>query len=352
MGDPFATAINTLGEPADTAASREVTTDTVNSSGRASFIVNTLGLAIDKEVHEEFSVTGLIQFLPRPGPDIVDVPLAHINYRPKLDIPRTSIVFEAGKIDSVLGVEYRYQDAPRRVGITPSLIARYTTGRPIGVDTRIVRDVGEGHKLSVHGALINGNNFDERFEPKTELRSSRYPTGAAHLQWNFPIGQRFEIGVSGAYGPQDRQRDTSVRQWHYGLDFVLDIGDWQVSAEFVQGKQQGATSGDPVADRMLGIERPSCDVAQCLDYKGAYLFVDRRVTPRFTPYWRIDWRDATHRDGATFLYESHSLRATIGANYAFTSRIRAKFEYSKNHEIGVPSFPHDVLTSSLVVATD
>jgi hypothetical protein len=175
---------------------------------------------------------------------------------------------------------------------------------------------------------------------------------AGHVQWNCPIGRRFELGVSGAYGPQDAQPNRHVRQWHYGFDLVLDVGGWEISAEYVQGKQRGATSGDLIADQMLGVERPSCDVAKCLDYKGAYVFVDRRVRHWLIPYARVDWRDATHRDGAQFLYEARSVRATVGANFAITSRIRAKIEYSKNHELGVPYFPHDVLTSSLVVATD
>ena len=82
-----------------------------------------------------------------------------------------------------------------------------------------------------------------------------------------PFGQGLEIGVSGAIGPQDNQPDLSVMQWHYGLDWKLtNLYGFDVSAEYVQGMQQGWT------DSMT-----ACDVAPCLKYKGAYVLVDRRV---------------------------------------------------------------------------
>ncbi|MEO8699052.1 MAG: hypothetical protein ABI867_03380 [Kofleriaceae bacterium] len=348
MGDPFSTMINTLGEPADTADSRDVKVDTVNSSGRASVIVNTLAMAIGREIGKGVSISALAHYLPRPGPDLLEVPFAHIDYRP-FDI---DLIIEAGKIDSVLGVEYRSQDAPRRIGITPSLICRYTCGRPFGVDARLVRG-----RLSASAALINGDNFEERFEPKTELKASRYPTAAGHLQWTLPVGQGLEVGVSGAVGPQDQQADTGVHQWHVGGDLKLrDLHGWDVVAEYVQGKQQGSTTGDPAVDRMHDVERAGCDLAQCLTYKGAYVLVDRRAPgSRFIPYARVDWRSAVHRSGKAgdeFVYESHSARATLGARFELTSKIVGKIEYNFNHELGVEQFPHDVLTTSIVVSTD
>ena len=43
---------------------------------------------------------------------------------------------------------------------------------------------------------------------------------------------------------------------------------------------------------------------------------------------------------------------TFGFQVEVNSHVRAKVEYNWNHELGVPSFPHDVITSSIVVATD
>ena len=102
---------------------------------------------------------------------------------------------------------------------------------------------------------------------------------------------------------------------------------------------------------MAGAERAGCDVADCLVYKGAYLLVSRRFQ-RWIPYARVDWRQATHQRGADFVYEARSVRGTFGLHVDLNSHVRAKVEYNWNHELGVPNFPHDVITSSIVVATD
>ena len=345
MGDPFTTMINSLGEPADTAASREVATDTVNSGGHPSFMVNTLGIAFGKDVGHGFLISALAQFLPRPGDDILDVPFAYITYRPS---QQKDFYLEIGKIESVLGLEYRTQDAPRRLTVTPSLICRYTCGRPLGLAARLVEDVGAS-QFNAALALTNGNNFEERFEPETSLRSSRIPTLSGHLLWKLNVGSAekpigLELGASAAIGPQDAQPDTDVHQWHYGFDVRLgEIAGFTFTGEFVHGKQQGSTAGTPM-DR-------NCDLAPCLTYKGAYVLVERRMD-RLTPYVRVDWRDAVHRNGTTYIYDANSVRTTIGAQFGWTKRILAKAEYNLNRELGVPHFPHDVLTASLVVSTE
>ncbi len=345
MGDPFSTAINSLGEPADTASSREVTDDAINSQGRPSLIVNAVGLAISKAVTGRVSIMALAELLPRPGPDRIDVPFAHIDYRPSDEI---DLVISAGKIDSVLGVEYRTQDAPRRLGVTPSLICRYTCGRPLGVEARLA------HGPATLGlALTNGDSFDERFSPDDQLKASTLPSVSAHVQWKLPVGRGLEIGVSAMIGPQDGQPELSVHQWHYGFDAALrDLDRWDVTAEVVQGRLAGRTSPELVQDPMAGLERARCDLARCLSYKGAYVLVDRRITSRLAPYVRVDWRDAVLENGADFVYESHTLRTTVGLHLEVTSRIVGKIEYTWNRELDAPPFPHDVITSSIVVSTD
>jgi len=276
---------------------------------------------------------------------VVDVEYAHVDYRPSQEI---DLLLQAGKVDSVLGVEYRQQDSPERLTVTPSLICRYTCGRPLGVRGWLTYD-----RLTLSAAVTNGDNFEELFEPDDQLKASKLPTAAGHAQWVFPIGQGLHLGVSAAFGPQDGQSNLRVHQWHYGFDGKLvDFHRWDAWAEFVQGKQQGSTTGDPDNDRMLGIERPRCDIAFCLRYKGAYVLVDHRVTDHLTPYVRVDWRDAVHRSGSAFVYESHTVRGTFGLNYQVTNHIVGKIEYTWNHELGVPAFPHDIIASSLVVSTD
>jgi hypothetical protein len=344
MGDPFTTMINSLGDPAETAASREVEHDAINSSGRPSVIVNSIGLAVGKAIRDDIRIDALAQLLPRPGEDALEISYAKLSFKPTT---KYDLWIDAGKIDSVLGVEYRAQDAHRRLGVTPSLICRYTCGRPIGIDARFV-----GTRTNLSAAIINGDNFEERFSPDDELRANKVPSLAGHLEYKLPMGQGLWVGTSGAVGPQDGQAKLDVYQWHVGFDLnLIDLKGFDATAEYVQGKQQGSTSGNLAADQMAGLERAGCDVADCLDYKGAYLLVSRRFE-RWIPYARVDWRQATHQRGADFVYEARSVRATVGLHVDVNNHVRAKVEYNFNRELGVPNFPHDVITSSIVIATD
>jgi hypothetical protein len=325
MGDPLATAINSLGEP----------TDTLHSGGHPSFIVNSVGLAIGKYIDHGISISALAELLPRPNQNILDIELANIQWRPYEDL---DLVIIAGKIDSVLGIEYRSQDAPRRLEVTPSLICRYTCGRPLGIESRLVRG-----PLSVSASLTNGDSFMNRFEPETVLHANDWPTAAGHVQWLLPVGSGLELGVSGAFGPQDKQPSTDIYQWHVGFDAWLhDLAGFEATAEYVKGLQQGRTTSTT-----------PCDAAPCLTYQGAYLRVDRRVNNWLIPYVRFDWRDAVHQNGAIFVYESHVTRVTVGAHVEWTPRIIGKIEYTFIRELDpIPDFPDDVITTSIVVATD
>ncbi len=336
IGDPLSTGINARGEPADIGVARALETDTVNGGGKPGFIANSIGLAIGRNVSRGFSIAGLVEFLPRPGEDLLEVELAHIDYRPMNTI---DLVLSVGMIDSVLGVEYRAQDAPRRLTVTPSLACRYTCGRPLGVQGRLVRG-----RLSASASITNGDNFEETFEVDKQTSFHGMPTSSGHLQWMLPVGQGLEVGVSGAVGPQDGQPAGDVYQWHYGVDLRLrDLHGLDVYAEYVQGKQYGQTDSSQLAN---------CGIAQCLTYKAAYVLASHRVRPWLLPYARVDWRDARHQRGLDFLYVTRTMRATIGAHVEVTSRIIAKVEYTSNIELVTPQFPNDVIATSLVVSTD
>src|SRR5450432_3131445 len=73
MGDPLSTTINSLGEPSDTSDSREIKTDTLKTGGHASMIVNSLGLSIGKDVRYGISLASLVELLPRPNNNILDI---------------------------------------------------------------------------------------------------------------------------------------------------------------------------------------------------------------------------------------------------------------------------------------
>jgi hypothetical protein len=64
----------------------------------------------------------------------------------------------------------------------------------------------------------------------------------------------------------------------------------------------------------------------------------------------MDWRDAVHQNGDSFVYISDLMRVTVGLRMEIGTRVILKFEATKNQELGrIPQFPDDVATSSLIL---
>ena len=89
--------------------------------------------------------------------DYIDVKLAYAEYN--VPLQRFGLSLTVGKFDSVLGYEYRVQESPDRITVTPSLICRYTCGRPLGLKAR-VRFFDE--RLSLNVALTDGSTCLEQ----------------------------------------------------------------------------------------------------------------------------------------------------------------------------------------------
>jgi hypothetical protein len=345
LGDPLAATVNSRGEPADLSESRAITFDPIRNAGEPSFILNTLSLQVFAGVGDDVTINGAVDFLPRgrnvSDPDGValgdylDVKLGYVEYR--LDVAGTRLSFSAGKFDSVLGYEYRTQESPARITVTPSLICRYICGHPLGLKARW--EALEDGALAINVAVTNGSHFTESFDFADEIDANAGKTAAGRLSYRFSLGAGLELGASGAYGSQDAQPELSVPQWHYGFDLHLDWSDVNFTAEFVQGKAEG--------DDLPG-EAP-CSGAPCLEYIGGYALLGYRVTGSVMPYARADFRKALHTSGASFVYYSKALRATGGFRFDLGTNIIVKAEYTHIRELDpVPEFPDDVFTSSLV----
>ena len=345
MGDPLSTAVNARGEPADVADSRAVTFNPIGNGGKASFIANALNVALFAGIGDSLTVNGMFDLVPRVRDvsdaaghflgDFVDVKLAYAEYL--IATEKVSFTLSAGKFDSVLGREYRSQESPDRLAVTPSLICRYTCGRPLGLKARAR---ASDNSWTVNLAVTNGTSFVEMFPFYGEIDKNNAKTGSGRVSYRLPIGVGLELGASGAYGAQDLQTDDSVAQWHYGFDLHLDWKDIILTGEFVQGKAEGATAPGEVR----------CGLAPCLKYKGAYGQLGYRLTNWLTPYVRVDWRDALHENGASFVYISDLLRVTPGLHFEFGTNVIVKAEYSLNRELGrIPQFPNDIVTTALVV---
>jgi hypothetical protein len=345
LGDPLSTAINARGEPADTGPSRAIAFDSVDSQGKASFIVNALDVALFAGLGPDLTLNGLVDFLPRSRNiavkndtglgDFMDVKLAYAEYT--LPIDRAEVRVYAGKIDSTVGIEYRTQESPDRIGVTPSLICRYTCGRPIGLKlrARLPEDL-----LTLALAVTNGTSFVETFPFHDEIDSNQGKTVSGRLSLRLPVGGGVELGGSGAYGAQDQQPRRDLMQWHAGADLHAEAFNFDLRAEYVQGRAPGHADETGVP----------CAGAPCLKYRGAYGQLALRASNLFIPYARVDWRDAHHRDGGSFAYESQLVRATGGLRAELGTSTIVKAEYTWNRELGrLPQIPNDVFTSSLVI---
>ena len=345
MGDPLATMINSRGDPANTGDSRAITFNPIHSDGKPGFLVNNVNIALFNGLTENLQVNALIDFVPRgrsvSNPsglflgDYIDVKLAYAEY--SVPTQRFGLTLSAGKFDSVLGYEYRVQESPDRITVTPSLVCRYTCGRPLGLKARFLL---LDSRLSLNLALTNGSSFVEQFPIYDETDSNYFQTGSGRIAYKFPVGAGLEVGFSGAVGVQDQQASKDVLQWHYGFDLHLDWRGLEVQAEFVQGRATGKSSS--------AVER--CDDAQCLEYKGAYGLVAYRVTNWLMPYARVDWREALHESGASFVYISNAARVTGGLRFELGTFVILKAEYTHVRELGrLVDFPDDILTTSLVI---
>ena len=108
----------------------------------------------------------------------------------------------------------------------------------------------------------------------------------------------------------------------------------------MQGQAAGKTTSATVP----------CDEAPCLEYKGAYGLLAYRVTNWLMPYARVDWRQALHQSGASFVYTSNAARFTGGLRFELGTVVVLKAEYTHVHELDpLPDFLDDVATSSLII---
>jgi len=337
LGDLLAPAVNSRGEVADLGSAPGVDRfDSVNSRGAPGFIVNEVNLRLAARPAPNAIITTSVNFTPRTGGnfslgDVFDLDLAQLEWLPTAS-QRTSIF--VGKMESVLGIEYRDRKSDHRFGVTPSLIARYTTGTALGVKVR--SKFGEDDWLVIAAAVTNGSNTTEQFHFYDEVDSNAGKTGSARLSVRLPLPFSLEVGFSGSYGPQDRTTTNTHPMWFFGPDLLADIGPVALKAQWLRGR----AAGDPTQD-----------VYQLDLHGGGYLEADVMATGSFGLLGRIEYRDAFVALDPSRAYLTKSWRATAGVRWVATRWATLKAEYLYNGEYGaVPHVRNNVATSSLVLS--
>jgi hypothetical protein len=357
LGDILSTAVNSRGEAADLgdATGAGDRFDSIHSGGAPGFIANEVNMTLTSGLSESAIATASVNFVPRSGNsqnrgnaggslpfslgDFLDVDLAQLEWMPGKS-QKTSIF--VGKFDSVLGIEYRERKASQRFGITPSLIARYTTGTALGLKIR--SKFGPDDLFVVAGAVTNGSFTTEQFHFYNELDTNAGKTGSGRLSLHPPVPIDIEIGASGSYGSQDRAPGSGGAMWFWGVDFQLHAANLDFKAQYLRG----GSPGDPMND-VYGLKL----------HHGGYAEIDYMVTPVLGLLARGELRDAlvwlgnanpTVSDPANRLYYTKSWRGTAGLRVVFSERVVLKAEYLRNGEYGgLPEIKNDVFTTSLLL---
>jgi hypothetical protein len=343
-GDILSTAVNSRGEVADLgdATGAPPRFDSIHSGGAPGFIANEINLNLTSGLGPTAIATASINFTPRTGSnfslgDALDADLAQLEWMPT-NSQKTSIF--VGKFDSVLGIEYRERKSNQRYGITPSLIARYTTGTALGVKVR--SKFGPDDVLVVAGSVTNGSFTQEQFHFYNEIDTNLGKTVSGRVSLHPPIPIDMELGGSGSYGAQDRSPNDIGKMWFLGVDYQLHLRRADLKVQYLKG----AAPGDP-ANEVYGLQL----------HGGGYVELDGFVLPHFGIIARAEYRDAfvwlgdpNAPGGADRAYLTKGWRATGGVHINFTDRIVLKAEYLHNGEYGgIPQIRNDVFTTSLVL---
>lgn len=336
-GDLLATQINSRGDVADLGQLPGVDRfDSVRSGGKLTFLVNELNLGVKAGLGPTAMFTGSVNFTPRAGSnfnlgDSFDIDIAQLEWMPTED-GKTSIF--VGKVDSVLGNEYKTRKSSDRFGITPSLMARYTTGTAVGIKARTL--LLDDH-LILAAAVTNGSFVTEQFFFNQETDSNNFKTVSGRAALRFPVlGGTIEVGPSGSWGTQDTTPDDGPKMWFAGVDAELAMPRINVKAQWLKGKAPGD------ADTMTY----TLDLRQ-----GGYVEADVLVTPLIGVIGRAEFRDADMNLGQERMYRTRNWRATGGIRLSFSPNATLKAEFSHNGEYdGTPSIPDDVVTTSAVMA--
>jgi hypothetical protein len=336
-GDLLATQINSRGDVADLGEAPGVDRfDSVNSEGNPTFLINELNVTVNAGLGSSALFTSSVNFTPRTGTDFdlgdsFDVDLVQLEWQPT-DDGKTSLF--VGKVDSVIGHEYKTRKAPQRFGITPTLLARYTTGTAVGIKARTIL---AGDHIVLAAAVTNGSFGTEQFHFFNEVDTNSFKTLSGRAALRLAIGDgTLELGPSGSWGTQDGAGDDAGKMWFAGVDAELLLTRLALRLQWLRGK----APGDELA------------MTYSLDLRnGGYAEADLILTPMIGVLGRAEFRDAEVQQGMDRLYITKNWKATAGVRLIFNPHAILKAEYSHNGEYGdVPAIPDDVVTTSAVMA--
>jgi hypothetical protein len=362
--DAFAPAVNSRGEVAST-DSRGVFTNgflprSVGIGGTASFLLNTANFDFRYTTPEvPVMVFTRVQLMPRfetdesTAPEYAQLAFGQLTTRVLLEqafgrltpLKRAELTISIGKFDSVFGIEYLENQANFRVGITPSLMARYTTGQSVGVKVFYRRQLPAIlTAVTFNGAATNSGTFVESLQgPDRSLTGAPVWSGRLGLEVNL-AKLSVKLGASGVSGPRNDQLDSSAEQALLGIDGRIESSTLTLSGELVHVSE----SESALPGKLTGLGM--YPLASGFLARGFWLQAAEElplpIAPfRVTLYGRYDHRHAAFHGFIPMTVD----RITAGVNVGLGDSLQVKGEVLINRELeGAPQVDNDVYTSSVV----
>lgn len=350
--DAFAPAVNSRGEVASIDSGGRFTNGFLPRSAgigsNASFLINTASFDVRFQPREvPLFFFARAQLMPRftgaADSTRLELQQAFGRWSP---FKTAELALFLGRFDSVFGIEYLENEANLRVGVTPSLIARYTTGHGLGAKAFYRFQLpGIWSAVSFNLAATNNGTRIEALVPvDASLTGNFVGSGRMGYELNLQYVQ-VKLGVSGLYGPRNDQVVATARQLGWGADFRMNLFGVSLAGEFLRlidehGPVAGKYTGVTVAETASGfiVSGGWARLAWTLPLKGGYL-------NGITLYVRYGRRHARF-EGFT---ELHTERYTAGVRLELFDFLALKAEYLFNRELsGAPTVDNDVFTSSAV----
>jgi hypothetical protein len=376
--DPFAPAVNSRGEVASIAAPPGTTIGgflprSANIGGKPSFLINTADVDLRYTAPElPIMIFTRLQVLPRlydsipttmpnPTPDtsqgfpageytrlLLEQAFGKIN-----PLKNAELAISLGKFDSVFGIEYLDNEANFRVGVTPSLVARYTTGQSTGVKVFYrYQIIPASSAVSLNVAATNSGTFVEALQgPSRSLTGQPIVSGRLGYELNL-ARMSIKVGASYENGPRnDQELSTDIPESIYGFDLRVVLPTFVLSGEYVHVAEEDAGEINQANPPKLAGTGAYPEITEF--YAHGFWIQAAEELPlsidpfRITLYARYDQRHAQFPDaaGSTLTVD----RITGGVNVGLGESLQLKAEYLANRELdGAPQVPNNVFTSSAV----
>ena len=350
--DAFAPAVNSRGDVASSNSGGLFTNGflprSIGLGGHAGAFISTVDLDVQyAPTSMPLLIFARLQVLPRfSGSGDATRVIAQQAFARILPFSTQELAIALGKSDSVFGIEYLENEANLRTGITPSLVARYTTGQGLGAKLFYrVQLVPLWSALSLHVSGTANGTLQETISPDNVNNTGR-PIWSGRFGYELKLPRlELKLGGSGSFGPRNDQHNPNVLQRMFGGDLRLIAGPLELRGELVH-LEQDEGGGDKVNGNGTQTVVSGFAVTGGYGQLGLGFELDTGPLKRITFYGRYEQRHAQFKGFRAITVD----RVTAGARLDLWEQVSLKAEGLLNRElVGAPEVPNDVFTSSLVL---